>query len=90
MGLIYQLSVSTDLTKELVLITATTDRDNPLLYSVTDLYETAHLNEREIYALFGIRFINNPDMRRFLLNDEWKGFPFRKDYLHDPSGIQRL
>ena len=85
LGVIYQLSVSTDLTKELVLITATTDRDNPLLYSVTDLYETAHLNEREIYALFGIRFINNPDMRRFLLNDEWKGFPFRKDYLHDPK-----
>ena len=77
LGAIYQLSPSADLTQEVVVITATTDRDNPLLYSVTDLYETAHLNEREIYALFGIRFINNPDMRRFLLNDQWKGFPFR-------------
>ena len=85
LGAIYQLSPSADLTQEVVVITATTDRDNPLLYSVTDLYETAHLNEREIYALFGIRFINNPDMRRFLLNDQWKGFPFRKDYIHDPK-----
>ncbi len=84
LGAIYQLSASIDLTQEVIVITATADRDNPLLYSVTDLYGTAHLNEREIYALFGIRFINNPDMRRFLLNDQWKGFPFRKDYIHDP------
>ncbi len=85
LGAIYQLSSSVDLTQEVIVITAMADRDNPLLYSVTDLYGTAHLNEREIYALFGIRFINNPDMRRFLLNDHWRGFPFRKDYIHDPK-----
>lgn len=85
LGVIYQLSSSIDLTHEVVIITATTDRENPLLYSVSDLYETAHLNEREVYALFGIRFINNPDMRRFLLDDDWKGFPFRKDYDENPD-----
>lgn len=79
LGVIYQFSSSADLTREIVLVTAADNRENPLLYSVTDMYETAHLNEREVYALFGIRFINNPDMRRFLLNDDWKGFPFRKD-----------
>ena len=83
LGVIYQFSSSADLTQEVVIMTATADRENPLLYSITDFYETAHLNEREVYALFGIRFINNPDMRRFLLNDQWKGFPFRKDYKHD-------
>jgi NADH:ubiquinone oxidoreductase 49 kD subunit 7 len=83
LGVIYLLSSSKDLTREVVVITGTTDRENPLLYSITDLYETAHLNEREVYALFGIRFINNPDMRRFLLNDDWVGFPFRKDYGDD-------
>ncbi len=83
LGVIYLLSSSKDLSKELVVMTATADRENPLLYSVTDLYETAHLNEREVYAMFGIRFINNPDMRRFLLNDDWVGFPFRKDYNDD-------
>ena len=50
LGVIYLLSPSKDLTRELVVITATEDRGNPLLYSVTDLYETAHLNEREVYA----------------------------------------
>lgn len=85
LGVIYLLSSSKDLSKEIVVITATDNRDNPLLYSVTDLYETAHLNEREVYAMFGIRFINNPDMRRFLLSDDWKGFPLRKDYDGDPA-----
>lgn len=79
LGVNYLLSSSTDLSKELVLKTGTTDRENPLLYSVTDLFETAHFNEREVYALLGIRFINNPDMRKFFLNADWNGFPLRKD-----------
>lgn len=85
LGVIYLLSSSVDLSKEVVLITSTEDRNNPLLYSVTDLFETAHLNEREAYAMFGIRFINNPDMRRFILSQDWIGFPLRKDYNADPT-----
>lgn len=85
LGVIYLLSSSKDMSKELVVITTTEDRENPLLYSITDLFETAHLHEREVYAMFGIRFINNPDMRRFLLNDDWNGFPLRKDYDADPK-----
>ncbi len=85
LGVIYLLSSSKDLSKEIVLKTGTSDRENPLLYSVTDLYETAHFNEREVYALLGIRFINNPDMRRFFLNADWVGFPLRKDYDANPE-----
>jgi NADH-quinone oxidoreductase subunit C/D len=84
LGVVYLLSSSEDISKEIVLITATGDRRNPLLYSITDLYETAHFNEREVFAMFGIRFINNPDMRRFILNSDWTGFPLRKDYNADP------
>lgn len=84
LGVNYLLSSSHDISKEVLLKTDATDRKNPLLYTVTDLWETAHLNEREVYAMFGIRFINNPDMRRFFLNEDWHGFPFRKDYDADP------
>lgn len=84
LGVIYLLTPSSDLSKELVLKTGTADRNNPLLYTVSDLWETAHLNEREVYAMMGIRFINNPDIRRFLLNDSWIGFPQRKDYDANP------
>lgn len=85
MGAMYLLSSSKDMSKEIVLVTTTEDRENPLLYSITDMYEAAHLHEREVYALFGIRFINNPDMRRFLLDQDWVGFPMRKDYDADPK-----
>lgn len=85
LGVNYLLTSSHDVSKEVLLKTQTADRKNPLLYSVTDLWETAHLNEREVYAMYGIRFINNPDMRRFLLNEDWKGFPLRKDYDKDPN-----
>lgn len=85
LGVNYLLSSSKNVAKEIVLKTGTTDRTNSLLYSVTDLWETAHFNEREVFALLGIRFINNPDMRRFFLNGDWKGFPLRKDYDADPA-----
>jgi NADH-quinone oxidoreductase subunit C/D len=85
LGVIYLLSCSKDLSKEIVLKTGTADRENPLLYTVTDLYETAHFNEREVYALLGIRFINNPDMRKFFLNADWNGYPLRKDYDANPE-----
>ena len=85
LGVIYLLSSSKDPSKELIVKTGTSDRENPLLYSITDLYETAHFNEREVFAMYGIRFINNPDMRRFLLNDDWVGFPMRKDYDVNPE-----
>ena len=85
LGVIYLLSSSTDLSKEIVLKTGTSDRENPLLYSITDLFETAHFNEREVFALLGIRFINNPDMRKFFLNADWVGYPLRKDYDPNPE-----
>ena len=85
LGVTYLLCSSTDLSKEIVLKTATAERENPLLYSITDLFETAHFNEREVYALLGIRFINNPDMRKFFLNSDWVGYPLRKDYDANPE-----
>jgi NADH-quinone oxidoreductase subunit C/D len=81
----YLLSSSINPAIEIIVKTGTSDRENPLLYSVTDLFETAHLNEREVYAMLGIRFINNPDMRRFLISDSWIGFPLRKDYDANPE-----
>ncbi|MFV0418995.1 MAG: NADH-quinone oxidoreductase subunit D [Dysgonomonas sp.] len=81
----YLLCPSQDLSKEVAIKTGTADREKPLLYTVTDIWETAHYNEREVYAMLGIRFINNPDMRRFFLNSDWIGFPLRKDY--DPNPV---
>ncbi|WP_108820947.1 NADH-quinone oxidoreductase subunit D [Dysgonomonas sp. Marseille-P4361] len=80
----YLLCPSKDLSVEVAVKTGTDDREDPLLYTVTDIWETAHYNEREVFAMLGIRFINNPDMRRFFLNSDWVGFPLRKDYDANP------
>lgn len=85
LGVNYLLSSSKDLSVEVLLKTSTADRVNPLLYTVTDLWSTADFNEREVYALLGIRFINHPDMRKFFLNQDWRGYPLRKDYDADPA-----
>ena len=38
--------------------TSTTDRENPELPSISDIWETANLNEREVFDFFGIRFFH--------------------------------
>ena len=68
-------------TKELVSVRVeTTDRDNPMLHSIADLYRIACMLEREVYDFYGIVFIGNPDMRRLFLSIDWEGYPLRKDY----------
>lgn len=60
--------------------TYTTNRKNPELPTVSDIWGTANLNEREVFDFLGIRFINHPDMRRLFLRTDWVGYPLRKDY----------
>lgn len=63
----------------------TSDRENPMLHSVSDLWKVALFQEREVYDFYGIKFINHPDMRRFFLRNDWVGFPLRKDYDANPE-----
>ncbi len=85
LGTIYYLSNTQDPTQLVALKTSTTDRENPLIDSVHDLWESAGLYEREVYDFLGIRFINHPDMRRLFLRQDWKGYPLRKDYDANPE-----
>jgi NADH-quinone oxidoreductase subunit C/D len=79
-GVVYLLCQSSDLNKTVVLKTSTADRENPYLPTVSDIWVSALLNEREVYDFLGVRFIDHPDMRHLFLTDRWKGFPLRKDY----------
>lgn len=64
-----------------------TDRVNPSVDTVSDIWKTANLHEREVFDLFGIKFNNHPDLRRLFLDDTW-GFPLRKDYTDDVTIVQ--
>jgi len=50
------------------------------LPSLTPVWRSAELQEREIFDLYGIHFDNHPDLRRILMWDEFKDHPMRKDY----------
>lgn len=48
--------------------------------SVSGIWRAADWYEREIFDLFGVKFINHPNLKRILLPDDWQGYPLRKDY----------
>lgn len=84
LGCVYYLT-STKTNAHISIKVSTTDRENPALTSVADLWKIACILEREVYDFFGIVFVGNPDMRRLFLNIDWNGFPLRKDYDTNPE-----
>ncbi len=48
--------------------------------SITPFYNSACWAEREIFDLFGIFFLNHPDLRKILTDYGFSGFPLCKDF----------
>ncbi|MGI9032572.1 MAG: NADH-quinone oxidoreductase subunit C [Acidimicrobiales bacterium] len=59
--------------------------DDPSLASLFSLYPGTEASERETFDMFGIVFVDHPDLTRILMPDDWEGHPLRKDY-----GIARI
>jgi NADH-quinone oxidoreductase subunit C len=56
------------------------DNATPFVHSVIDIWQSANWCEREVFDLFGITFINHPDLRRILTDYGFMGHPLRKDF----------
>lgn len=73
--LIYKLYSIED--EEDVLISITVEKEAE---SVSSLFDSAIADEKEIYDLFGINFIGNPELKRLYMPESWQGHPLKKDY----------
>jgi len=54
--------------------------ETSFLFSSTIVFINANWWEREIWDMFGLWFINHPDLRRILTDYGFDGFPLRKDF----------
>ena len=72
-----------------IVIKAKVDRNNAQIHTVSDIWRTAEFHEREVFELFGVDFINHPDLRKLILTDDFEGYPLRKDF-EDPINMIKL
>lgn len=54
--------------------------DGQTVPTLKNVFAGAEFPEKEIWDLFGIIFEGNEQTQRFLLPDDWVGFPLRKEY----------
>ena len=87
LGMVYHLTST--IHRHNIVVKAKLDRENPEIETVSNIWRTAEFHEREVYDLFGVKFIAHPDVRRLFLTDDWKGWPLRKDY-EDPVNMIKL
>ena len=66
------------------------DAAKPEIETISDIWQTANFHEREVYELFGVNFLNHPDLKLLILPDGWEGKnPLRKDF-EDPVNMIKL
>jgi NADH-quinone oxidoreductase subunit C len=79
---VYHLySISQSLGPVILRVRTKNREDKVQIPSLTPIWRSAELQEREIFDLYGIHFEGHPDLRRLLMWDEFEDHPMRKDYV---------
>lgn len=73
-----------------IVVKSQLDKNNPQIETVCKIWRTADFHEREVYEMFGVNFLNHPDLRLLILPDGWEGKnPMLKDF-EDPINMIKL
>ena len=73
-----------------IVVKSKLNRENAQIETVCRIWKTAEFHEREVFELFGVNFLNHPDLRLLILPEGWEGkFPLRKDF-EDPVNMIKL
>ena len=75
---IIYILISLTLNQRIIVKSPVSENDN--LDSISLIHKSANWYERECYDLFGIKFINHPDLRRIMTDYNFEGHPLRKDF----------
>jgi NADH-quinone oxidoreductase subunit C len=67
---------------------ARASHEMPVVPSVNGVWMGANLQEREVYDLMGIAFMDHPNLKRIFLWEGFPGHPLRKDFLALPGGYK--
>ena len=86
--IVYQLKSLITLSKATVKVKLGFGReDHPEIDSAYNLWKGADFQEREVFDLMGIHFVNHPNLKRILLWDGFPGHPLRKDFVTNSQSI---
>tara|TARA_B100000579_G_C22836362_1_gene859031 strand:- start:1819 stop:2301 length:483 start_codon:yes stop_codon:yes gene_type:complete len=85
---VYQLKSLITLSKATIKVKLGFGReDQPEIDSAYNLWKGADFQEREVFDLMGIHFVNHPNLKRILLWDGFPGHPLRKDFVTNSQSI---
>lgn len=86
--MVYHLSST--IFRHTIVVKSNLKRDIPEIETVSHIWRTAEFHEREVYEMFGVKFLHHSDLRLLILPDGWEGKkPMLKDF-EDPINMIRL
>ena len=62
------------------ILVKTAIKETESIESLNNIHKFSDWYERECFDLFGIKFLNHPDLRRIMTDYNFEGHPLRKDF----------